>query len=122
MPRRLISCLVVGMWAFASELIRGRRMSGRAALQTRPFLDRGADIDAFNDKGQTSVHGAAALGSNSIVTFLAEHGARLTSRDKQGRTPLDVVLAGSRGETGRLEVHEDTAALLRRLVSEKETK
>src|SRR4029453_7768398 len=67
-------------------------MSGRAALQTRPFLDRGADIDAFNDKGQTSVHGAAALGSNSIVTFLAEHGARLTTRDKQGRTPPDVML------------------------------
>jgi ankyrin repeat protein len=86
------------------------------------FLDRGADIDAFNDRGQTSVHGAAALGSNAIVTFLAEHGARLTSRDKQGRTPLDVVLAGSRGETGRLEVHEDTAALLRRLVSEKQAK
>jgi uncharacterized protein len=84
-------------------------------------LDRGAEIDAFNDLGQTALHGAAALGANAIVTFLAERGARLTIRDKEGRTPLDLALAGSKGEDGRTQVHDDTAALLRRSISERHT-
>lgn len=38
--------------------------------------------------GSTALHGAAMRGSNAIVQFLVEHGARLDARNKLGWTPL----------------------------------
>jgi ankyrin repeat protein len=63
----------------------------------------------------------AALSSDAIVKILAEHGAQLDIKDKQGRTPLDFALgAGGRGRAGALPVpRESTATLLRQLISEK---
>jgi ankyrin repeat protein len=97
-----------------------RPWSEEKAIETvRLCLDHGAEIDAFNDEGQTALHGAAALGANSIISYLAARGARLTIRDKVGRTPLDLALAGSKGEDGRPHVREDTVALLRLVASER---
>ena len=47
----------------------------------------GNDVDAVNSMGLRAIHGAANRGSNAIVAYLAEHGARLDAADKQGRTP-----------------------------------
>lgn len=38
--------------------------------------------------GIGAVHGAANRGSNDILRYLAEQGARLDVPDRQGRTPL----------------------------------
>ena len=69
-------------------------------------LDRGIDINAVNAAGDTAVH--SALGSPAIVRYLAEHGAKLDVKNKQGRTPLDTLMRNR-------ERNEETVALLRRL-------
>ena len=51
-------------------------------------LERGADVNAVNSQGFTAVHGAANRGFDAMIKFLAEHGARLDVKDKQGRTPM----------------------------------
>jgi ankyrin repeat protein len=49
----------------------------------------GMDVNQANSMGLTAVHGAANRGSNDIIGFLVEKGARLDVQDKEGRTPLD---------------------------------
>src|SRR3954465_13070630 len=63
-------------------------------------LDRGVDINAFNTSGTTAVHAAVQRGGQKVVRYLAEHGAKLDMKNKQGRTPLDIAL-GVGGGTGR---------------------
>jgi ankyrin repeat protein len=42
-----------------------------------------------NSMGLTALHGAANRGSNDIIKFLVEKGAKLDAKDKEGRTPLN---------------------------------
>ena len=48
----------------------------------------GLDVNAVNSMGLTAVMGAANRGSDAIIQFLVEKGARLDVKDKEGRTPL----------------------------------
>ena len=48
----------------------------------------GNDVNATNDMGLQAIHGAANRGSDDIIRFLVEKGARLDVADKQGRTPM----------------------------------
>jgi ankyrin repeat protein len=48
----------------------------------------GNDVNATNDMGLQAIHGAANRGSDEIIRFLVEKGARLDVADRQGRTPL----------------------------------
>jgi ankyrin repeat protein len=76
-------------------------------------LDRGLDIDAFNDFGQTALHGAVALGNGrgganvedqatvpamKLIRLLVERGARFDTKDKAGRTPIDEANANANVE------------------------
>jgi len=77
-------------------------------------------VNAFNTNGQTILHNAAGRGSNAVIQYVAEKGARLDKKDKQGRTPLDIAngaggvgRGGARGGRG----NESTAALLRELMA-----
>jgi len=63
-------------------------------------LERGVDINAFNTNGTTAVHSAVQRGAQKVVRYLAEHGAKLDMKNKQGRTPLDIA-QGVGGGTGR---------------------
>ena len=51
-------------------------------------LERGADINATNSMGLTPIMGAANRGSDDIIQFLFEKGARLDVKDASGRTPV----------------------------------
>ena len=84
------------------------------------FLDRGIDVDAFNNTGNTAMHAAVGRG-DAVVKFLASRGATLNLKNKAGFTPLDVALgkAGGRGGRGGGVVRESTAALLRELMEAK---
>ena len=74
----------------------------------------GNDVNAVNSMGLTALHGAANRGSNDIIRFLVEKGARLDAADKQGRTAMTwaqgVFLA-----THPPEVKPQTVALLKQL-------
>jgi uncharacterized protein len=49
----------------------------------------GMDVNGVNEMGLTAVHAAANRGSDDIIEFLVQKGARLDVKDKEGRTPLN---------------------------------
>ena len=70
---------------------------------------------------RTALHGAAMKGFNSIVEFLAAHGADLYAKDANGRTPLDLAMGDYNEPFLRqaAEPHLDTAELLKKLMAAK---
>jgi ankyrin repeat protein len=63
---------------------------GPAALLEAVKLchELGMDVNAVNSMGITALMGAANRGSDDIIRFLVEKGARLDVKDNEGRTPL----------------------------------
>ena len=59
-------------------------IEGGAIEVIKLLMERGADLNAFNTNGQTALHRAAQRGADQLVRFLAENGAKLDMRDKQG--------------------------------------
>jgi ankyrin repeat protein len=90
-------------------------------------VEHGVDINAFNTNGQTAVHNAVNRNAQKVVRYLAETGAKLDMRDKQGRTPLDIAMgvgggpqlgAGGNNRRGRGgQPSEAMANLLRELMA-----
>ena len=93
----------------------------RSIESLKLLLAAGADINAKDGlRGLTPLHEAARWGWNDVVRFLVEQGANLEAKDNRGMTPVDSALgkAGGNSRGGqRIDVHEDTAALLRELVA-----
>ena len=52
------------------------------------LLDRGADIEAHNEKGSTPLHVAAAHNKPEVVALLLDRGADIEARSATGHTPL----------------------------------
>ena len=52
-------------------------------------LDKGGDVNAKNSMGVTAVIGAANRGSDDILQFLADRGAKFDGKDNEGRTAYD---------------------------------
>ena len=90
----------------------------RSLASLELLLAAGGDINATESRGQTALHGAAFWGWNDVVQFLVDHGANVNATDRQGKTPVDSAMgrAGGNSRGGqRIDVHEDTAALLKKL-------
>jgi ankyrin repeat protein len=90
----------------------------RSLASLELLLAAGGEINATESRGQTPLHGAAFWGWNDVVQFLVDHGANLNATDRQGKTPIDSAMgrAGGNSRGGqRVDVHEDTAALLKKL-------
>jgi ankyrin repeat protein len=64
----------------------------------KALVGKGADVNAVNDAGMTALHYAAQRGSDRIIQYLAEQGAKFDVKNKQGRTPADL----ARGRTAAL--------------------
>ena len=82
-------------------------------------LDAGVDINAAESSGRTALFGAAQKGYDKVVQFLADRGAKVDVKDRQGRTALDAAmgLLGNGGFDGsRADVHESTAAVIKQLI------
>jgi len=81
-----------------SVLDGGKVADERRVLEaTRVAFELGSDVNAMNQAGDTALHGAAAMGYNTVVQFIADHGAQLNIQNKRGQTPL-AAITGRRGE------------------------
>jgi uncharacterized protein len=98
----------------------------RSIESLKLLLAAGADINAKDGtRGLTPLHEAARWGWNDVVRFLVDHGADLQAKDNRGLTPVDSAMgkAGGNSRGGqRIDVHEDTAALLKQLIAAAGTK
>jgi ankyrin repeat protein len=66
------------------------------------LLDKGFDLNAANDNGDTALHLAVInRGAPEIVRFLISRGANLKTQNKRGQTPLAAAMA-SRKELSHL--------------------
>jgi ankyrin repeat protein len=75
--------------------------------------EKGADVNAVSDLGETAMHAAAYRGANSVVQYLFDKGARLDVVAKDGRTPLIVADGVEYGNS--FAAQPQTAILLRKL-------
>lgn len=78
-------------------------------------LEKGADLNAANSMGLTAVMGAANRGSDDIIQFLVEKGARLDVKDAVGRTPVTWAEGVFLASVGA-ERKPSTVALLQKLM------
>jgi ankyrin repeat protein len=53
-------------------------------------VELGNEVTAANKHDVTPLHGAAYVGSDAIVKFLVEKGARMDLKDDSGQTPLSI--------------------------------
>src|SRR5579863_2522755 len=78
-------------------------------------FEKGADVNAKNSMGITAVIGAANRGSDEMIEFLVQHGAKLDVKDNEGRTPL-VWAGGVFLATNPPEEKPSTMALIKKLI------
>lgn len=89
-----------GGWPPLVFQARGDR--GGNVQRVRDLLDRGADVNVRNHKGQTALHCAAKAGFAPIVALLLDRGADVNAKDHQGRTPLATALRSTVKNEDRL--------------------
>ncbi|HEX6993378.1 MAG TPA: ankyrin repeat domain-containing protein [Gammaproteobacteria bacterium] len=92
------------------------RIAGRYGEYCCPYP---SDESLDHMKGQAAIHGAAFWGWNDVVEYLVSRGADIHVKDARGMTPEDAALgrAGGNSRGDRIDVHEDTAELVRRLMA-----
>lgn len=74
---------------FITAIIAGQQHT------VRTLLEKGADVNAQNDEGQTALMAAVSFGHEAITRLLLEYGAELNIRATNGETALSA--AASRG-------------------------
>ena len=92
----------------------------RSIESLKLLIKAGGDVNSKDSRGLTALHEAARWGWNDVVQFLVESGADLNAKDNRGNTPIDSALGKAGGNSrggARIDVHEDTAALLRKLAA-----
>ncbi len=80
-------------------------------------MELGGDVNHANSMGLTAAHGAANRGSDAILQFLYDHGAKLDAKDKEGRTPY-VWAQGVFLATNAPTEKPSSMALIKKLVGE----
>lgn len=75
----------------------------------------GGDVNAANAVGDTALHGAAHIRSDTLVRFLAEKGAALDVANKRGETPLFVAERTLAAGSAPVFTRTSTGDLLRAL-------
>ncbi len=117
----LTPLLVVAGSNWAITDTRGRFRNEKQCIEmAKLLLDAGANIDALNNNGQTSLHAAARIDMKDFVRYLGERGAKLDVKDRSGSTPLDIAegrtgTAARPGASGP-EKHPQVAAVLHELM------
>jgi ankyrin repeat protein len=71
-------------------------------------------VNQGNGRDETALQGAAGRGADSIIEYLAAHGAKLDAQSKANWTALDIAMG--KNSFGSLPVpHDSSVALLRKL-------
>ena len=105
----IVGLMVVGVLIFSSMqngpsqpsekdlgLINSARIGDIGAV--KKYLANGANINARNELGETSLHAAAFNKRINIIQLLLDNGAKINSEDNNGYTPMDM----ARGEVSVL--------------------
>jgi ankyrin repeat protein len=120
----LTPLLVVAGSNWAITDTRGRFRNEKQCIETaKMLLDAGANINAVNGNGQSSLHAAARMDMKDFVRFIGERGANLDIKDRNGSTALDIAegrtgTAARPGASGP-EKHPQVAAVLQELMVKK---
>jgi ankyrin repeat protein len=72
----------------ATSPLHAAVVAGKQGEAVRMLLDRGADLHAINEEGQSALHLAAATGQPKLTKFLIERGADVHKVDFDGRLPV----------------------------------
>ncbi|MFP3022610.1 MAG: ankyrin repeat domain-containing protein, partial [Wolbachia sp.] len=83
------------------------------------LVNNGADINAKDNEGWTSLHWAVQLGSLNVVKYLVEKGADVNALTADGRAPLDIAKEKFRGLSEN-EERNDIVQFLEKLNEKKE--
>lgn len=75
-----------GQTSMQTSLLDALKQDDRAAMEAA--LSAGADVDAPDAHGRTTLHTAAKSKSAEVVRLLLDHGANVNAQDADGRTPL----------------------------------
>ncbi|MBZ5577915.1 MAG: ankyrin repeat domain-containing protein [Acidobacteriia bacterium] len=87
-----------------------------ASARIAQTFRRGSQMPSANAvPNQTALHGAAEHGFDKFIEFLVAHGADLTAKDANGRTPLDAA-RGAGGQRGGADAFPKTVELLESLM------
>jgi hypothetical protein len=63
----------------------------RNALEAAKFaVEMGNDVNATTTSGDSAMHGVAYVGSDAIIQFLADKGAKVNTLDSSGQTPWTI--------------------------------
>ncbi|HEX4595627.1 MAG TPA: ankyrin repeat domain-containing protein [Bryobacteraceae bacterium] len=76
-------------------------------------VELGNDVNAADNRGYTALHGAAFLGDDAMVNYLASKGAKTDVKSKAGDSAADM----ANGPTRFGQPHPETVALLEKLGS-----
>lgn len=118
----LTPLLVVAGSNWAITDTRGRFRNEKQCIElAKMLLDAGANINATNNNGQTSLHAAARMDMKDFVRFIGERGANLEAKDRSGATPLDIAEGrtgtAARPGTSGPDKHPEVAAVLKELLA-----
>ena len=93
-----------------AELIQAAGNGDTAAVQE--FLQKGANIEAKGNDGDTpllrAASGNANTNNNEVVKLLLERGANIKAKDNTGKTALDLATSGRK--TGIVKLLRDRGA------------
>ena len=117
-PKGNITPLMAAAGAAQDATTRRNEQEQKDALEAvRLLVELGAAVNQTNAEGQTAMHAAAFNGSDAIVQFLADKGAKVDLRDENGETPWSMAagIAPVLRYRGLYSVHQSTVDLLLKL-------
>lgn len=87
-----VTPLMVAAAGGAREDERNEEQEKQAFEAVKLAIELGNDVNAVNAQGETAMFGAAGAGSDEMVQYLFDHGAKLDVRDRAGQSPWSIAM------------------------------
>jgi ankyrin repeat protein len=98
-----------------SQDYRSEQEEANALEAVKLTAELGLNVNAANTAGRTALHGAASVGADPTIQFLAEKGANLEARDRRGLTPYGIAAGMAGNEEHADKIYQDTMNFLVKL-------